>query len=273
MQQLPSSKVGMFAVLAGSRMVESAWKSVVHPLYIVSALNNGAGYLGRIIDKQNTNLSKYEARGKPIPAELGITVVLDDCASIGNIMRSKELAYLAANGRHCHIAVFVLTQYYNQITTSVRCNIDIMFVLSTANVKTIAKLRDEYASCVSMRVFRYIINTVTNDYGCLVIDNRVNAKSSENCFSLRIQYPFEESRLGSDAMWSFATTHYLNVDDRAMQERVARQGQLMSDTAEGCDASGLSEHDIENLKRMRSVYSDKFGRVTIKTVSSKHKLD
>jgi len=275
LQQLSSARTGMFAVIAGSKMVESSWRTVVHPLYIISGLSDGAGYLGRIINQQNRNLCKYEARGEEIPASLGITIVLDDCASINSIMRSKELAYLAANGRHCHVTILILTQYYNQIITSVRCNIDIMFVLATANAKIISKLREEFASSTSMRLFKCIVSAVTDNFGCLVIDNRINAKTHENLKSMRIPYPFEEQRLGSQSMWHFAEAHYLNINDRTLQQKLARQDQLLSESGETGDDDNdtLSHSDIVHLQKFRTTFSDKVGQVTIKTMPSKRKID
>ena len=248
---------GMFILMAGSNKVRDSWKDLIHPLYHHEP---SIQKLQDIRDRQNQQIEYYKSNNQPFPSKLHITIVLDDCGSIGSFMRSDILRWIASNGRHCEMRIILMLQYLHQCPAELRNQIDIVFALATANKRCINVLHSEYAGCTSARVFRALLCAVTDNFGSLVIDNRINAmRIVDNCFYARMEsWPIVVTgQLGHPEMIEFANTHFLRekevlpIDDRMEVEEDEEEKEFM---------------DIVGIVRQSTRYMDRQGQIVIRKV-------
>jgi hypothetical protein len=208
----PQCSSGIFVVMCGSETVKDSWSKSIHPLFIQDP---SVQYLNTFKDQRNGLVREYRRMKQDIPDYEHCTLVLDDIASIRNVMRSPVISYLASNSRHLKTSIFVLAQYACQIPAEVRNQFDIIFMLATADMKTIRRVHSEYCSITDSRIFEKVLSAATSDHGVLVIDNRtVSDRINDVCYYGRIDnYPFNVQRLGSTELWEFGHKYYMDVDN------------------------------------------------------------
>ena len=142
--QMPSSQQGITCVMAGSIETKRQWCSVVHPLFVHDA---SIDKLEQIIKTQNDRVEYCRRKRVPFDEDNShVTLIMDDCCAFSKLMKSDAFIYIASNGRHLHLTVFVLCQYLNQIPAQVRVQFDYVIVLATGNRKNITKIQEEYSS-------------------------------------------------------------------------------------------------------------------------------
>lgn len=204
---------GMFTLIAGSETVQQAWSDLIHPMYIVG-LDMAEGHMMRIKNNQNERIRKLS------PTEMEstdnhITLILDDVASNKPIMRSKILSYLASNSRHLHMSIYILAQYHCQVVKEIRNQFDTVFVLSTGDANTVRQLHKEYCAGTDLECFKHVLTYMTENYGLLVIDNRMNSTEIVDVchYDMMTTYPPILDRLGSERQWSFAETNFIAMDE------------------------------------------------------------
>ena len=252
--QLIDRQEGTFIVMAGSERVKDLWADMVPRLFVVDP---SLEYLEKLKQHQTQMVKHY--KHSDFPRVHHITLILDDCASIKTFMRSPILAWLASNGRHIELRICILVQYLNQCPCEIRDQFDIIFCLATSNRKNIAKLHEEYVGVGEFRTFRSVLNTMTEDRGCLVIDNRINSSSiSGCCFYSKIEnFPIVPIHIGDEQQWSYSEKHYIEN----IQTYVPHQ--LQQDVVEESD----EEEDLEEIKKVMDttrMYSDRLGKIIIR---------
>ena len=211
LQSSPTRTTGNFIVMAGSETAKMSWSKIVHPIF---CLDPNLQYLERLRDTQNELVRKYQKSGEPFPTANQITLVFDDVSSNKKLMRSQILSYLASNSRHLQMSIYILAQYHCQIVTEVRNQFDLVFMLSTSDNKSIVRLHSEFCSGVDFRIFKHILNHVTQDFGMLVINNQsCSVKIDSICFHATMNsYPPTLERLGPDEVWEFGNDYYCDED-------------------------------------------------------------
>ena len=106
-------------------------------------------------------------------------IIMDDClASKGSWMRDQPISELLFNGRHFHIMYVLTMQFPLGITPELRCNFDYIFLLAEDSLSNIKRMHDHYAGMFpTLDSFRQIFMQLTENYGCMVINNRGSRKS------------------------------------------------------------------------------------------------
>lgn len=265
-QQSPRAQVAMHTVIAGSDRVRQSWAHVVPPLYVHEP---SVDILRDIINDRKKLVSRYTSRGQPFPKEMHLVLILDDVASITEFMKSSELRWLASNGRHAEITVRLLAQYVTQVIPEIRSQFDIIYVMATANRRTITTLQNEFVSCVTPRVFRSVLSALTQDHGALVIDNRSNGMNISDCvFELRASVPVEERPLGSPAFIAYAKAHYLDLMQiQQRKDSLPTMEEAEEDVDENDEDQLVVLDDATmNVLNSRRVYADHLGRIIVRRV-------
>ena len=88
----------------------------------------------------------------------------------------KDPSVLAVfnEGRHYQLTFILTMQYCLGIQPELRSNFDFIFMLGEDFVNNRKKLYEHYAGMFPSRdVFEQVFLQVTNNYGCMVIDNRL----------------------------------------------------------------------------------------------------
>ncbi len=223
-QFVTSSKEGTVIVITDNDKLAEAWSKFVPKLYIYQPGDDDI--LKKINENQNNVM--YSVRNhaihnkKYVDNTMSLTLILDDVGCHDKIMNNKYLAKLASTGRHNHVTVFILAQYIYQVKTRVRSQFDRVFMLNTADDKSIKTVHKEFMAMTNINMFKSILSEVTRSYGMMIINT--NAPSSligDTCEFATIPADWMENfqacnhsdrscthRLGRPNQWKFSDEHY-----------------------------------------------------------------
>lgn len=108
--------------------------------------------------------------------------IIDDCTDDPKILTKPLFQSYYKNGRHWKMLQILSLQYCLDIKPVIRTNIDYTFILRETNKKNRKSLFENYASCVdSLRDFEQLLDQLTTDYCSMVIVNRNQSNSIEDC--------------------------------------------------------------------------------------------
>jgi hypothetical protein len=133
-------------------------------------------------------------------------VILDDCLHDANTWkRDKLIKAIFMNGRHSKIMLMITMQYPLGIGPELRCNIDYVFLLRTAVVNERRKLYEYYAGMFpSFEAFCQIMDSCTDNYECLVIDNSVQSNKLEDMVFWYKADSHPDFKIGSREFWEMS---------------------------------------------------------------------
>lgn len=212
------NKCGRFVVMTGNKDNAQEWREMIHPLYVVDM---DLEYLKKLRDFQDKKAEEF-GLGQ-MPDRYKITIVFDDCGSSPSFMHSKIMRDLLSNGRHYGMTIIILAQYLMQMHIENRGNLDYVGVLFTNNIKDIKKIADEYVSCCDLRLFKYILTSLTKNRGLCWIDNTKQAMDISDCiFHKKMVWPFKMKRLGREEANRYADKRFYSVHGSSSSRRKSR---------------------------------------------------
>lgn len=134
----------------------------------------------RLVRRQELIMEKYKEKkkeGKRLDPRA--IIIMDDClASKGTWMRDQPISELLFNGRHFYITYVLTMQYPLGITPELRCNFDYIFLLAEDSYGNIKRMHEHYAGMFpTLDSFRQVFMQLTENFGCMVINNRGSRKS------------------------------------------------------------------------------------------------
>jgi hypothetical protein len=217
-------------VLSGHGMNEEDWKKSVPHLFCQSGKTAElVETLENILQTQIKLCKKFVVEDVDIPEKYKVTVILDDCGSLPKFLKSHTINNIITNGRHYGINLVILLQDIMQISKTNRSNIDYVFLFKTSNSHAVKQFYDMYISeCDSWVDFKKIYKLLTNDFGCLWVDNKNPFKRSikDELFKFKIPTEYikldEKGRIdssvfgkfGSESQWRQSEKHYVNIDEK-----------------------------------------------------------
>lgn len=253
---------GTAIVMVGSERVRESWSDSVPSLYIV---DKSEEYLSMLCTGQDGHIKKYGK--KAFPKRHHVYIFFDDCASDRKFMTSKVVKYLASNSRQLEITCFWLAQYIFQVPSEVRSQFDMIFTLATSSSKNIATIHGEFCSMIPLRIFRRILQALTENFGVLVID--VNGTTvSGTCMYLKMDtYPPVPIKMGSQQQWIFSKTHYLDLEKvkhRVKNEKSKYDMAVASDSESDDGVDDFFKENIDVLDNKR-FFRDRIGEIVVRT--------
>lgn len=128
--------------------------------------------------KLNDENKKRKKDGKKLKDDR-LMLVMDDCmSSKGGWIKDENILELFFNGRHHHMSFILTMQYAVGIPPELRSNFDYIFLLGEDFISNRKRLYEHYAGMFpSFDIFQQVFSTVTENYGCMVINNRVHSKN------------------------------------------------------------------------------------------------
>ena len=141
--------------------------------------------------------------------------LLDDCLYDNKWVRSKGIRSMFMNGRHYKILFMITMQYALGIPPSLRTNIDYVFLLRENIVANRRRLYEQYAGMFpDFKTFCAVMDQVTNDYHCLVINcNARSNKLEDQVFWYKASL-HNDFRVGHPSIWKYnASTPEVVSDD------------------------------------------------------------
>jgi len=99
-------------------------------------------------------------------------------SSKGAWLKDPNILELFFNGRHHHISFILTMQYAVGIPPEMRSNFDYIFLLAEDIISNRKRLYEHYAGMFpSFDVFQQVFTEVTENYGIMVINNRIHSKN------------------------------------------------------------------------------------------------
>lgn len=129
-------------------------------------------------------------------------LILDDCMYDGIWKKDKGMRFVFMNGRHQQLLCVITLQYVMGIPPDLRCNVDFTFIFNENNIKNRKKLYENYASIIpTFEMFCSILDSVTENYGCLVIKNMERSRKLEDCIFWYEAETHPDFNIGSREFW------------------------------------------------------------------------
>lgn len=132
--------------------------------------------------------------------------IIDDCTDDPKILTKPLFQSYYKNGRHWKMLQILSLQYCLDIKPVIRTNIDYTFILRETNKKNRKSLFENYASCVdNQRDFEQLLDQLTTDYCSMVIVNRSQSNSIEDCvrwYKADLE-KIKNFRFGCEDFWLF----------------------------------------------------------------------
>lgn len=134
-------------------------------------------YLNRQINITNSKKKEMAKHGTSTIDPRSF-LILDDCMYNKSIMSDKNIRCIFMNGRHYKIFLLITMQHGLGLPPDLRSNIDYVFIFRNNIVKEREKIYNHYAGMFpTFDVFNQVMNQCTENYECLVIDNKVQSNN------------------------------------------------------------------------------------------------
>jgi len=129
-------------------------------------------------------------------------LILDDCLYDKTWASDKNIRSIFMNGRHYKIFFLITMQYCLGLPPILRANIDYVFIFKNNLIKEREKIYNHYAGVFNdFNTFCTVMDSCTDNYECLVIDNKVQSNKLED--QVKWYKASEKSfRLCSPELWS-----------------------------------------------------------------------
>ena len=123
--------------------------------------------------------NKMRIKNGKKPKDDAIMLIMDDCmSSKGTWLKDPNIQELFFNGRHHHISFILTMQFSLGIPPELRSNFDYIFLLAEDATSNRKRLYDHYAGMFpTFEIFQQVFSDVTENYGVMVINNRVHSKN------------------------------------------------------------------------------------------------
>jgi hypothetical protein len=169
------------SIIAISRTekLNSFYSEFIPDSYIYSEYTSDI--LNRIYERQsiiNEDNKKRNKENRKLKDD-SLMLIMDDCmSSKGTWLKDPNILELFFNGRHHHISFILTMQYSVGIPPEMRSNFDYIFLLAEDTINNRKRLYEHYAGMFpSFDIFQQVFSEVTEDYGVMVIDNRIHSKN------------------------------------------------------------------------------------------------
>ena len=132
-------------------------------------------------------------------------LILDDCLYDGCWKKDKNIRYLFFNGRHIKVFLLITMQYPLGIPPELRTNVDFCFILRENNYNNRKRIYENYCSIFpTFEIFCQVMDKITEDYGCLVIDNTTKSNRLEDNVFWYCADDHPDYKLGTKQMWEMS---------------------------------------------------------------------
>lgn len=140
-------------------------------------------------------------------------LVMDDClSSKGEWVKDEPVMKLFFDGRHYQIMYILTMQFPLGIKPELRCNFDYIFLLAEDFFSNQKRLYDHYAGMFpDINSFREVFNSLTKDYGCMVI---VNRGAKNNLTEKVFWYKAQKEKINQIGCNQFNEYHKNNYDKK-----------------------------------------------------------
>jgi len=169
-------------VMSGTEGSNGFYKKYIHQSCIYNEFNKEL--VENILKKQKELAREYTKIGEDFKnhPERGIGILMDDLSFDNKILKHEIIKEIFQNGRHSMINLIISVQYAMDIAPAFRSNADFIFVGAVNKRDNIEKLyKYFFGQFDKLSDFKKTLDTCTENYGQLVLDNTSNSKKIEDC--------------------------------------------------------------------------------------------
>ena len=180
-REIMYQKKNIAAAIAISRTekLNSFYSEFIPDSYIYSEYSSDI--LARIYERQSkiNEDNKKRIKDKKKIKNDSLMLIMDDCmSSKGTWLKDPNILELFFNGRHHHLSFILTMQYSVGIPPEMRSNFDYIFLLAEDTISNRKRLYEHYAGMFpTFDIFQQVFSDITENYGIMVIDNRVHSKN------------------------------------------------------------------------------------------------
>jgi len=169
-------------VMSGTEDLNSFFSDFIPRILIKSEYSEQ--HINRIKDRQKdrlqTRLRQLKENGTS-EIDSRIFIILDDCMYDDKWTKTKLIREIFCNGRHWNIMLIITLQYPVGIPPLLRENIDFTFIMRQPSLRNREILFRNYASIFpTFELFCRVLDSVTEDYNCMVVDNASQSNLLQN---------------------------------------------------------------------------------------------
>ena len=199
-------------VISGTAETNEFFDEFVPRIFIHSQYKGDI--LNRLFNRQSDIIKKVKTDNRYKNVIPYAFLVMDDCLYDKTWANTEEIRRLFMNGRHSKIMSIITMQYPLGIGPSLRTNVDYIFILREPILKNRRTIYEQYAGMFpDLDIFNQVLDQVTENYGCLVINNRIQSNQLENQIFWYRSKPHETFKLGSQRLWEF-NNKYTDDDEK-----------------------------------------------------------
>lgn len=198
------------------------------------------GAIDRFLDTQERK-AKARLADPSLPIS-SCLIVLDDLAFDKSIFNSTQMRRLLMNGRHYHVTCVITAQYLGDLPTYFRTNVDYAVAYRTPGVHDRERLWKNFFGVVpSLHIFTEVLGNVTENYGCLVVDNNTQSNTFTDAISW-YKAPLRSPTVGSFRVGCTVYRQYARARARREEESPDQPPPVPAAT---------SRRPVINIKKMR----------------------
>jgi energy-coupling factor transporter ATP-binding protein EcfA2 len=163
-------KIPVAAIWAGTEDSNDAWKRVIPSLFVFNCFSEEGS-------KRAVTRQKIAKKVCNIPQSL---LLWDDCTDDAKYFYLVITKKIFKNGRHYEGIFLYSLQFALDMKPIIRGNVDYAFLLMEKNKSNRERLFKNYGSSIpDFNTFNALMDQVTDDYGCIVIDNTTKSNEFE----------------------------------------------------------------------------------------------
>lgn len=200
-----------------------------------------------------------------------VFVFLDDCMADKKIFNSEAIRNIHMNGRHYGIFFVNLVQYVMDLPKSLRSQIDYVFALRENSSQIKRNLYENFFSVFdSYEEFDFTFNMLTEDNGCMILDNTSPTRGPEECiFWAKANPNVIPKKLGNRNSWKLHYSMYappfanLKMDDPFpfLNNNMDKKAEVKTLGAPGPQGPKAIVNENLNKKTRRKTANKKSGMV------------
>ena len=207
-------------VISGTEAGNGFYSSHVPKLFIHDEYN--VVIIENILKRQKTVLKQIKKdidTYKKTNIDPRAFVILDDCLFDDRWTRDKMMRLLFMNGRHWKIMLIITMQYPLGIPPTLRTNIDYVFILRENIIQNQEKLyKNFFGIFPHFSVFQDVLNSCTEGYDCLVLDNTSKSNNIQDCVFWYRAKPNRKFKIGSKELWKYCQKNYDEKKAKTVEE-------------------------------------------------------
>jgi len=189
-------------VMSGTEEGNSYYQDYVPDLFVYNEYKSDV--MDKVINRQKKLVKKKTPNSHCF-------TLIDDCMYDKSMIRDKLIRGVFMNGRHWNLFFMLTMQYCMDLSPDLRANIDYVFILRENIIQNREKIwKNFFGIFPNYEIFSQVMNTCTENYECLVLDNTSKSNKIEDVvfwYKAKLR-PVGSFRIGSPQFWNCHRSNY-----------------------------------------------------------------